>query len=143
MSAADLVARVTDGWEADPASDVVWAGDHEGRRGVRMRQTVRDFTTVWFQVGERTVGVEAYVLPAPPPGPGGEEAYRQCLTRNYGTRRIHFALDREDGLVLIGRIPVGELSDEEMELALGEVYSLVEASFRSLLAAGFGREKNG
>lgn len=107
-----------------------------------MRQTVRDFTTVWFDVGERTVTIEAYVLPAPPPGRGAEEAYRQCLTRNFGTRRIHFALDRQGGLVLTGRIPLPELSHEEMELALGEVYSLVEASFRGLLAAGFRREKN-
>ena len=28
----------------------MWAGDHDGGRGVRMRQTVRDFTTLWFGI---------------------------------------------------------------------------------------------
>jgi len=41
-----LVEEVTGDWAADPGSDVVWAGDPEGRRGVRLRQRVRDFTAV-------------------------------------------------------------------------------------------------
>lgn len=134
-----LVDRVTQGWLDDPESDVVWAGDHEGRRGVRMRQTVRDFTTVWFDVGDRTVAVEAYVLPAP--RFSKDEVYRQALVRNSGTRRIHFALDRLGDLVLVGRIPVDELTVEELELTLGEIYELVEVSFRGFVAAGFAREK--
>jgi len=134
-----VVDRVTTGWLDDPESDVVWTGDHEGRRGVRMRQTVRDFTTVWFAVGDRTVAIEAYVLPAP--RFRKDEVYRQALTRNFGNRRIYFALDRLGDLVLVGRIPVDELTVEELELALGEVYELVEVSFRGLVAAGFAREK--
>ena len=104
-----------------------------------MRQTVRDFTTVWFAVGDRTVSIEAYVLPAPPFR--REEVYRQALVRNAGRRRIHFALDRHGDLVLVGRIPLAEMTDEELELALGEVYELVEVSFPALVAAAFGREK--
>jgi hypothetical protein len=134
-----LLARVTQAWVDDPDGDVVWAGDHEGRRGVRMRQTVRDFTTVWFTVGDRTVAIEAYVLPSPPHR--RDEVYRQALARNAGTRRVHFALDVEGDLVLVGRIPVDEASEHELELALGEVYAMVEVSFRPLVAAAFAREK--
>jgi hypothetical protein len=134
-----LVDRVAGGWLDDPESDVVWAGDHEGRSGVRMRQTVRDFTTVWFDVGDRTVAIEAYVLPAP--RFRRDEVYRQALARNAGSRRLHFALDRLGDLVLVGRIPIDELSEGELELALGEVYELIEVSFRGLVAAGFAREK--
>jgi len=104
-----------------------------------MRQTVRDYTTVWFAVGERTVAIEAYVLPAP--RSRKEQVYRQALARNTGTRRIHFALDRLGDLILYGRIPVGELSEQELELTLGEVYEVVEVSFRRLAAAAFDREK--
>jgi hypothetical protein len=138
VTAVELVATVTERWLADPDSDVVWCGDHEGRRGVRMRQTVRDLTTVWFDVGARTVRLEAYVLPKPLGS--GAEVYRQALVRNVGTRRIHFALDRLGDLVLVGRIPVGEVSEEELELALGEVYELIEVSFPGLVTAGIGRE---
>jgi hypothetical protein len=139
VSVASLIERVTDDWAADDAGDVVWAGDHEGRRGVRMRQTVRDYTTVWFEVGERTVTVEAYVLPAP--STDRDEVFRQCLVRNASTRRVHFALDGDGGIVLTGRIPVEELTAGELELVLGEVYQLVEVSFRPLVRAAFGREK--
>jgi len=130
---------VTAAWVADPEGDVVWAGDHEGRRGVRMRQTVRDFTTVWFEARQRTVAIEAYVLPAP--RRRSDEVYRQALSRNTGRRRVHFALDRLGDLVLVGRIPLSEVSESELELVLGEVYEMVEVSFRGLAAAAFGREK--
>lgn len=140
MTPAELVAFVTEAWAADPDSAVVWAGDHEGRRGVRMRQTVRDMTTVWFDTGARTVTIEAYVLPHPPRG--AEEVYRQALRRNATMRRMAFALDRHGDVVLVGKIPIDALSEHEMELCLGEVYSSVEVSFRAFVAAGFGREKN-
>ncbi len=130
---------MTEAWVADEDGLVVWAGDHEGRRGIRMRQTVRDMTTVWFEVGQRTVSIEAYVLPKP--AHRADEVFRQALVRNSGTRRVHFALDGHGDLVLVGRIPLAELSEHELELALGEVYELVEVSFPALIAAAFGREK--
>lgn len=137
--AARLVERVTVRWLDDPESAVVWTGDHEGRRGVRMRQSVRDMTTVWFEVGQRTVRIEAYVLPAPPGDAG--EVHRQALARNAGTRRMSFALDRLGDLVIVGRIPLEHLTEEELELALGEVYDLVEVAFPPMVRAAFGREK--
>lgn len=139
MNPSDLVRAVTEAWVADEDGSVVWAGDHEGRRGIRMRQTVRDMTTVWFEVGQRTVSIEAYVLPKP--AHRGDEVFRQALVRNSGSRRVHFALDGHGALVLVGRIPLAELSEHELELALGEVYELVEVSFPALIAAAFGREK--
>ena len=140
MNPAHLVASVTESGVADADSAVVWAGDHEGRRGVRMRQTVRDMTTVWFDTRERTVTIEAYVLPRPPRR--ADEVYRQALRRNAGMRRMAFALDDKGDLVLTGKIPVEALTEDELELALGEIYEAVEVSFRAFVAAGFGREKN-
>ncbi len=133
MIDAARLATTTEQWVADSESDVVWAGDFEGRRGVRMRQTVRDFTTVWFDLGERTLGVEALVLPLGPEG--SHEVFRQALVRSHGIRRVHFALDRHGDLVLMGRIPRAEVTEEELELVLGEVYDLVERSFRPMLRA--------
>jgi hypothetical protein len=137
-TARRLVEIVTEGWEADPESDVVWVGDHEGRRGVRMRQMVRDATTVWFDPGDLTVAVEAYVMSLPPEAPAA--MLRQCLRRNAAVRRLHFALDRHGDLVLVGRIPVGELSAHELETTLAEAYQLVELAVPPLSVAL--REKN-
>lgn len=117
----------------DPDSDVVWAGEYEGRLGVRMAQQVRDFTTVWFEVGERTVGYEAYVLPEL--DGDTSEVWRQCLVRNAAMWRAHFALDRHGAVVLRGRFPVERASFAEVDAVLGAIYEAVELSFKALLAA--------
>ncbi|MBN2113151.1 MAG: YbjN domain-containing protein [Acidimicrobiia bacterium] len=136
-----LVEEVTARWAASPGSGVVWTGDHEGRHGVRLHQVGRDFTTVWFRVGERTLAVEAYVLPAPPPG-RREEAFRQCLARNLSSRRLHFALDRHGDLLLVGRVPLGEVDEGELELVLGEAHEAIALALPALGRASREREKN-
>jgi hypothetical protein len=120
---------------ADDSSDVVNAEEFEGRWAVRMTQQVRDFTTVWFEVGERTVGFEAYVLPNPPAA--HHEVYRQLLTRNHRMWRAHFSVDKEGDVFLLGRVSVEEWSVDALDAVLGAVYEAVELSFRSLLRAGF------
>lgn len=137
----DLLRRVSADWVDDPGSDVVWAGAHEGRWGVRMAQRTRDFTTVWFDVGDRTLGVEAYVLPSPPHG--REDVYRHCLVRNRSAWRVHFAVDPEGEIMLRGRLPLGTVTVASLDETLGAVYEMVELSFRPLLRLGFGsREKS-
>lgn len=123
---------------ADNSSDVVNAEEFEGRWAVRMTQQVRDFTTVWFEVGERTVGYEAYVLPNPPTA--HQEVYRQLLTRNHRMWRAHFSIDTDGDVFLIGRVPVGEWDSAVLDEVLGTVYEAVELSFRALLRAGFEKD---
>jgi hypothetical protein len=121
---------------ADDSSDVVNAEEFEDRWAIRMTQQVRDFTTVWFEVGERTVGFEAYVLPNPPGG--HQEVFRQLLTRNHRMWRAHFSVDKDGDLFLVGRVSVEEWDAHALDAVLGAVYEAVELSFRGLLRAGFG-----
>ena len=130
-----LLQETTQAWVDDPDSDVVWCGEHEGRWGIRMRQSVRDFTTVWFEVGERTLGYEAYVVPEPPAN--RDEVYRQLLVRNQRQWRVHFAIDREGGVVLRGRLPADQVTAEELDAIVGAIYESVEEAFRSLVEWGF------
>ncbi len=125
----------TSAWVEDETSDVVWAGDYEGRWGIRMAQQTRDFTTVWFDTGDLTLGYEAYLLPAPPKN--REEVYRQCLARNWRSFRAHIAIDRRGDLYVVGRMPVTEVTPETLDEAVGAVYALVDLSFRPLIRAGF------
>ena len=94
--AAALLERVTRAWVTDPDTDAVWTGTHEGRWGLRMRQRVREATTIWFDVAERTIGVEAYLLPAPPVASG--EVYRQALRRNLNSWPASIAVDAKADL---------------------------------------------
>ncbi len=127
-------------WVEDDESAVEYAEEVEGRWAVRMRQEVRDATTVWFDVGERSLWFEAYVLPSPPLT---GQVHRQALIRNRSSWRAFFALDKEEAIVIRGRISSPQVSLEELDLALGEVYEMVELAFRPMLQTGFpGREKS-
>lgn len=136
--AAALLAQVVDSWVADPDSDVIYAENVEGRLAVRMRQQVREATTVWFWVGDRSLIAEAYVIPAPAEA---EAAYRQALIRNGRSFRVNFALDHEGALVLRARIPLGRVDAVELSYLLAEIYETVETSFRSLVGLVQQREK--
>lgn len=123
-------------WLTDEESSVEYAEEVEGRWAVRMRQETRDATTVWFDVGERSLSFEAYVLPEPT---FPEEVHRQALVRNRRGWRCFFALDAENAVVLRGRLAADTVTIEELDRVLGEIYETIELSFRPMVRAGFGR----
>ncbi len=124
-------------WVADEESDVVAAEWVRGRWAVRLAQQTRDFTTVWVTPGDLTVSFEAYVLPAPPRRI--EEVYRHLLIRNNRSWRVHFALDKDGGIYLHGRVEVRLATEDTLQYVFGEIYEMVELSFRPLLRIGFRR----
>jgi hypothetical protein len=135
-----LERRIAD-WIADPDSSVEYAEEVEGRWAVRMRQETRDATTVWFDIGERSLRYEAYVVPA---AGASRELLTQALHRNMKGWRCHFALDDEEGLVLRGRLAEPQVTSSELDRALGEVYDTIEVSFRPLVRSlTQGRENSG
>lgn len=128
-------------WIEDPTSSVEYSEELEGRVAVRMRQQARDATTVWFDVGQRSLKFEAYFMPAPL---SPEEVHRQALVRNMTSWRVFFAVDEEGALVLRGRLSADRVTLSELDYVLGEIYESVEIAFRPMIRAGFpGREKSG
>ena len=126
-------------WVEDPTSSVEYAEEVEGRWAVRMRQDVRDATTVWFDVGERSLRFEAYVVPAPL---APAEVHRQALVRNARAWRCFFAVDAEGAIVLRGRLAADRVTLDELDRVLGEVFESIEVAFRPMVRAGFpSREK--
>lgn len=134
---SDSLGEIFRRWVEDPDSDVVAAELVEGRWAVRMAQQTRDFTTVWAEPGERTVGFEAYVLPPPPLHP--DAVHCQLLLRNHKAWRVHFAIDRNGEIYLRGRIEANHASEATLGYLFAEVYELIEVSFRALLDAGYKR----
>jgi hypothetical protein len=130
------MSQILDGriraWLADAGSSVEYAEQVEGRWAVRMRQETRDATTVWFEVGERSLQWEAYLMPA---GDGASALFAQALSRNMRAWRCFYALDHEGGLVLRGRLSRESVTHLELDLALGEIYETIEVSFRPMLRA--------
>ena len=128
-------------WVEDEEGSVEYAEEVEGRWAVRMRQQTRDATTVWFEVGERSLQFEAYVLPEPQTA---ADVHRQALARNARAWRCFFAVDGENAIVLRGRLAADRVTIEELDRVLGEIYETIELAFRPMARAGFpGREKSG
>lgn len=134
-----LVTQITAAWVADPDSSAVWSGSHEGRLGLRMAQASRDFTTIWFDVGDLTVASEAYLLPTP--RRGHEEVYRQALLRNRASWPVYIAMEVTGDLYVRGRVPLSDLSPQRLEELVGATYELVDLAFPGLVAAGFSRRE--
>ncbi len=126
-----ILVGLVDCFVGDDESDIEYREVVDGRLAVRMRQQVRDATTIWCEPGERTITFEAYVLPIP--AAGSEAALRQCLVRNGGTWLVHYALDREGAIVLRARIDVEHLDESRVSYLFAEIWDQVERSFLSLL----------
>jgi hypothetical protein len=71
-------------------------------------------------------------------GPRGARAdpgalHRLLLRKNLATHRLHLALDRDDDVVLVGRLATAALSAEEVESVLAEVLTVSDGAFESLV----------
>lgn len=97
--------------------------------------TIRLSIPAGIEVGERTTTVSSFLLRGPRPARGGDPAalHRLLLRKNLGTHRLHLALDGDDDVVLVGRLPTAALSDGEVEAALAEVLTLSESAFEALV----------
>ena len=97
----------------------------------------RDFTTIWFTVGSRTLQYETYALPAPEDN--AASVYGYLMRWNRRLYLASFGLDADGEVYLSGRIPLSAVTVEEVDHIVGQVYAAVEATFRTALRLGFPR----
>jgi hypothetical protein len=109
--------------------------DQEIRWYVRMSGQEKEFTTVWLTLGQRTLRFETYVMPAPEEN--AQLLFESLLRRNEKLVGAHFSIGQEDAVFLRGEIPVAALNEEELDRAIGTLYSTVEQSFGALIRIGF------
>lgn len=72
------------------------------------------------------------------PDEGHAEVYRILLHRNERPLPVHFALDDEGDLVLVGQLPIEVVDAERVDEVLGAVLTLADETFNQVLRAGFG-----
>jgi len=112
--------------------------DEESRKDrwfVRVNGEAKDVYSVWFELGQRTLAYETYVMPAPEENPAA--FYEQLLVRNDSLRELAFTIGEEHAVFLKGRIDLRDVSDEALDRILGSVYAAVELCFRPALKIGF------
>jgi len=100
---------------------------------------VRLAIPVAVDVAAHTTTVSSFLLRGPRADRSGDPAalHRVLLRRNLHLRRLSVALDHEDDVVLVGRLPTAGLSEEEVEATLAEVLAVGDGAFEGLVHTGY------
>ena len=135
-----LRQSIEDWFEHQLASNsAIVAIDHgegdEIRWFVRMHGEEKEFTTLWFALGQRTLRYETYVMPAPEENV--EQLFDVLLRRNDQLVGVHFSIGAEDAVFLRGEMPNHALNEAELDRIVGTMFSTVERLFPSLVRIGF------
>ena len=71
------------------------------------------------------------------PDEGHEEVYRILLQRNQRPQPVHFALDDEGDLIIVGMLPLVAVTPARIDELLGAVLTLADETFNQVLRTGF------
>ena len=107
----------------------------EHRWYVRMHGEEKEFTTVWFTLGQRTLQFETYVMPAPEEN--AEQLYEHDLRRNESLVGVHFSIGIEVAIFLRGELPLRMVDEDELDRGVGTLYATVERIFPTIIRIGF------
>ena len=107
----------------------------EHRWYVRRHGEEKEFTTVWFTLGQRTLQFETYVMPAPEENT--EQLYEHVLRRNESLVGVHFSIGIEDAIFLRGELPLRMVDEDELDRVVGTLYATVERIFPTIIRIGF------
>jgi hypothetical protein len=123
--------------EQNPTVAAVEKDTEDGERRWIARVTGEEKATfsIWFHLRQRSLHVETYMMPAPEEHLA--EVYEHLLRRNLKLRGFSFAIGAENGIFLIGEVPVERVDDAELDRLFGSVYTYVEQCFRPAMRIGF------
>lgn len=137
----DAVTEVLTSWLASLDENPVVAAVVEDvesdadRWFVRVHGEAKDVYSVWFELGQRTLAFETYVMPSPDENQAA--FYEQLLRRNDGFREMAFTIGSEEAVYLKGRIDLRHIDDQTLDRVLGSVYAAIELCFQPALRIGF------
>ena len=100
---------------------------------LRLRGEERPVITLWFALRQRSVRVEAEVMPAPEVV---EPVYRYALIRNREARGAWLALGPEDGLYLVSVVPLEEFDDARLDELVAEFLVTVDEIYPTAMSLG-------
>jgi hypothetical protein len=92
-------------------------------------------TMTWLIVGAHSLHVEAFFCRQP--DENHARFYRFLLERNGRMYGVHFALDPDGDVYLVGRLPLAGVSADEIDRILGCVLTYSDENFDPALAIGF------
>jgi Putative bacterial sensory transduction regulator len=101
---------------------------------IRLKGDEKVVITLWLSLRQRTVHVETEVTPAPEENL--EALYRYLLVKNAELRELHLAIGPEDGIYLMARIPIREVTKERLDEVVGATLTYVEEIYPTAMTMG-------
>jgi Putative bacterial sensory transduction regulator len=114
---------------------LAWESPQPGSYLVRLEGQHKLATMTWLIAGTHSLHVEAFFCRQP--DENHARFYRFLLGRNGRMYGVHFALDPVGDVYLVGRLPLGSASADEIDRILGCVLSYSDENFDAALALGF------
>jgi hypothetical protein len=138
----DAIATTIEGWlEVQRTENPVVAAVERDespdvrRWFVRVLGEEKDVFSIWFELRQRTLHYETYVMPAPEENHA--EFYEHLLRRNTRLMGAAFGIGEEDAVFLAGALPNHAVDHDELDRILGSLYAWTEQFFRPALRIGF------
>jgi hypothetical protein len=132
MTQADAAAAIE---SALADLGLAWESPQPGSYLVRLEGEHKLATMTWLIAGTHSLHVEAFFCRQP--DENHARFYRFLLGRNGRMYGVHFALDPVGDVYLVGRLPLGSSSADEIDRILGCVLSYSDENFDAALALGF------
>lgn len=86
-------------------------------------------------VGDHSLSINAFVIRKPDENEA--EVFAYCLAKNASMYGVAFATNELGDIYLVGRIPLGAVTDRELDRLIGAVLQYSDSSFNPLLERGF------
>src|SRR3954453_10662603 len=126
---ADVVRRTLDERELEY---------EEGQAGaflVKLPGAHKLATMTWLVVGDHSLHVEAFFVRQPDENHAA--FYKWLLERNARMFAVAFAVDNVGDVYLVGRLPLGAVSADDIDRILGSVLTYSDEWFDTALQLGF------
>ena len=102
---------------------------------VRLEGERKLATMTWLIAGVHSLHVEAFFCRQP--DENHARFYRFLLERNGRMYGVHFAVDPQGDVYLVGRLPLSSVTADEIDRLLGCVLTYSDENFNPALAIGF------
>ena len=93
------------------------------------------YTNIIFKITDKTLSVNAFVIRKPDQNIA--QVHEWLLRHNSSNYLLSYAVNELGDIYLVGRLPIGLVTGDEIDRILGAVHEYCDASFNTLLELGF------
>ena len=86
-------------------------------------------------IGDHSLSINAFVIRKP--DENEDQVHAWCLQKNASLYGIGFAINELRDIYLVGRLPLGAVTNQEIDRLIGSVLQVADSAFNPLIEIGF------